>query len=171
MKAHVEAPVAGSIILAGVLLKLGGYGLIRVSIFFISDYILIKEFIIILSLWGGLILRLSCMRYMDIKLLIAASSVVHISTCIAGIFVLREWGLKGCLIIMIAHGLCSSGLFFLANVVYERTNSRRILINKGLLNILPRIRLWWFLLVVSNMAGPPSFNLVGEILLLIRVVN
>nr|YP_009515485.1 NADH dehydrogenase subunit 4 [Trinorchestia longiramus]AYB71596.1 NADH dehydrogenase subunit 4 [Trinorchestia longiramus] len=171
LKAHVEAPVAGSMILAGVLLKLGGYGLVRFSPFFLEGGKIVKEFVIVFSVWGGLVLSLVCLRFSDMKLLIAASSVVHMSGCICGIFILSDWGLKGCLVMMLAHGICSSGLFYLANVVYERTNSRSMMVNKGLLSVMPVFSLWWFLLVVSNMAGPPSYNLAGEIMLLVSVVN
>jgi NADH:ubiquinone oxidoreductase subunit 4 (subunit M) len=113
--------------------------------------------------------RLSCLRQIDIKLLIASSSVVHIRICIGGLFVLREWGLKGTVAVMLGHGLCSSGLFYLANVVYERTGRRSISISKGLLRLIPRICLWWFILLASNIAAPPRLNLFGEILL-IRVL-
>lgn len=72
---------------------------------------------------------------------------------------------------MLAHGLCSSGIFSVANIVYERRQSRRLLSNKGLLNLIPRIALWWFLLVVGNMAGPPSLNLIGEVILLRGLIS
>ena len=87
-------------------------------------------------------MRVGCLRLVDIKLLIASSSVVHISMCIGVIFIFRDLGYKGCLIIIVAHGLCSSGLFFLANNVYERTSSRRLFISKGLLNLAPSLSLW-----------------------------
>ena len=69
------------------------------------------------------------------------------------------------------HGLCSSGLFCLANMVYERIRSRSLLISKGLLNFMPRIGLWWFLLRAGNIAAPPTLNLLGEVSLIIRVVS
>nr|QQQ88797.1 NADH dehydrogenase subunit 4 [Hyalella armata] len=171
LKAHVEAPVAGSMILAGVLLKLGGFGLIRMLSLLDYDYTLLKELIISVSIWGGLLVSINCLRYMDMKLLIASSSVVHMSTCITALFIMTEWSVKGCLLMMIAHGICSSGLFSLANMAYERTNSRSMLVTKGLLNLTPMISLWWFLMLASNMAAPPSINLAGEIMLLMSLIS
>nr|QWC54434.1 NADH dehydrogenase subunit 4 [Gammarus lacustris] len=171
LKAHVEAPVAGSMILAGVMLKLGGYGLIRFLPATVNAPSLFSEIILCLSLWGGVIVSLSCLRQMDMKLLIASSSVVHMSMCIGGLFVLSEWGFKGTVMVMIAHGLCSSGLFYLANVVYERSSSRSMAISKGLLSLMPSICLWWFVMLAANMAAPPTMNLLGEILLMVSLVS
>ena len=170
-KAHVEAPIAGSIILAGVLLKLGGYGLIRVLVIF---QLIRKEFSwlwIRLRIVGGIYVRLICIRQVDIKSLIAYSSVVHMSLVLCGVIIFSWWGLAGCVILMVGHGLCSSGLFCLANIVYERTGSRRLMVNKGLLSFIPRMGLWWFLLSVRNIASPPSLNLAGEIMLILTVVR
>lgn len=171
LKAHVEAPVAGSIILAGVLLKLGGYGLIRVLPLWTNTTTILRELFIRIRLLGGIIVRIGCLRLVDIKLLIASSSVVHIRICISGLFIFTDRGVKGAILIIVAHGLCSSGLFFLANVIYERTSSRRILIAKGLLNFMPNICLWWFLLCSFNIAAPPRINLVREIELIIRLMS
>nr|YP_011008861.1 NADH dehydrogenase subunit 4 [Charybdis miles]WPV76778.1 NADH dehydrogenase subunit 4 [Charybdis miles] len=170
-KAHVEAPIAGSMILAGVLLKLGGYGLIRVLVMF---QMISKEFSwlwVSLSIIGGIYVSLMCMRQVDMKSLIAYSSVVHMSLVLCGIMIFSWWGLAGCVILMVGHGLCSSGLFCLANMVYERTGSRSLMVNKGLLSFMPSMGLWWFLLSVSNMASPPSLNLAGEIMLILTVVS
>nr|QQQ88784.1 NADH dehydrogenase subunit 4 [Hyalella kochi] len=171
LKAHVEAPVAGSMILAGVMLKLGGFGLIRVFPLLDSNYYMMKELIISVSVWGGVLISLNCLRYTDMKLLIASSSVVHMSTCVAALFIMTEWGVKGCLLMMLAHGVCSSGLFFLANTAYERTNSRSLLVSKGLLNLAPMMSLWWFLLLAANMAAPPTINLASELMLLTSLIS
>nr|YP_009941520.1 NADH dehydrogenase subunit 4 [Pseudocrangonyx joolaei]QOC70578.1 NADH dehydrogenase subunit 4 [Pseudocrangonyx joolaei] len=170
-KAHVEAPMAGSMLLAGVLLKLGGYGLLRMMPYLSSAGEIISSAIISLSLWGGFFVSLSCLRQLDIKVLIAYSSVVHMSGCISGLFILSEWGYKGSVVMMVGHGLCSSGLFYMANVVYERTSSRSMMISKGLMNIMPIMTLWWFMLLAANMAAPPTLNLVGEIMLIISILS
>nr|YP_009649177.1 NADH dehydrogenase subunit 4 [Ovalipes punctatus]QDA22802.1 NADH dehydrogenase subunit 4 [Ovalipes punctatus] len=170
-KAHVEAPVAGSMILAGVLLKLGGYGLIRVLVLFQEVN---KEFCwlwVSLGLIGGVWISLMCLRQVDMKSLIAYSSVAHMSLVLCGLVVFSWWGLAGGVILMVGHGLCSSGLFCLANIVYERMGSRSLFINKGLLSFMPSMGMWWFLLSVSNMASPPSLNLLGEISLIISVLS
>ena len=170
-KAHVEAPVAGSIILAGVLLKLGGYGLIRLLVLLNEKPFWGNIFIIVLAIWGGFLTRLICLRQVDMKLLIAYSSVVHISLCIGALMLSDRWGNIGLIRVIIGHGLCSSGLFSLSNMVYERTHSRSVWVSKGLLNLIPLISLWWFLIISGNIAAPPRLNLLGEIGIIIRLIN
>ena len=167
-KAHVEAPVAGSIILAGILLKLGGYGIIRLSAFFLHNPLIFS--VGILTIWGGGILGALCLRIRDIKVIIAYSSVVHISLVFIGVIRYFSWGLNGAMVIIVAHGLCSSGIFAWANIVYERRHSRRLTLNKGLLTISPSFSFWWFLLIVRNFAGPFTLNLAGEIFLIINTI-
>ncbi len=167
-KAHVEAPVAGSMILAGILLKLGSYGLFRLAHKFPLYNLTSSSFVVTLSLLGGVIARFICIRQTDIKSLIAYSSVSHMGLTTGGIISNTLWGWHGAFIILIAHGLCSSCLFALANITYESTQRRRIYITKGLLNLFPFITFWWFCLSSCNIAAPPSLNLAGEILLITR---
>nr|UBD09523.1 NADH dehydrogenase subunit 4 [Leptodius exaratus] len=170
-KAHVEAPVAGSMILAGVLLKLGGYGLIRILVIFQPMSGMYCWLWVSLGLIGGAYISFVCLRQVDMKSLIAYSSVAHMSLVLCGLMNFSMWGLSGGVIVMVGHGLCSSGLFCLANIVYERVSSRSLVVGKGLLSFMPSMGLWWFLLSVSNMASPPSLNLLGEISLIISVVS
>nr|YP_009743987.1 NADH dehydrogenase subunit 4 [Adhemarius dariensis]QIE12751.1 NADH dehydrogenase subunit 4 [Adhemarius dariensis] len=165
-KAHVEAPVSGSMILAGIMLKLGGYGLLRILIFLQEVNMKLNYIWLIISLLGGFYISLKCFCQVDIKSLIAYSSVSHMSVVIGGIMIMNCWGYFGSYIMMIGHGLCSSGMFCLANINYERLNSRSLFINSGMMNFMPSMSLWWFLLMSSNMSAPPSLNLLGEISLI-----
>nr|AYN73092.1 NADH dehydrogenase subunit 4 [Doryichthys boaja] len=170
-KAHVEAPIAGSMVLAAVLLKLGGYGMMRLLVILSP---LTKELsypFIILALWGIIMTGSICLRQTDLKSLIAYSSVSHMGLVAAAILIQTPWAFTGALILMIAHGLTSSALFCLANTNYERTHSRTMVLARGLQMALPLMATWWFISSLANLALPPLPNLMGELIIITSLFN
>nr|YP_009388867.1 NADH dehydrogenase subunit 4 [Vespa velutina]AQT19235.1 NADH dehydrogenase subunit 4 [Vespa velutina nigrithorax]QKG04149.1 NADH dehydrogenase subunit 4 [Vespa velutina auraria]BAX73958.1 NADH dehydrogenase subunit 4 [Vespa velutina]BBC27616.1 NADH dehydrogenase subunit 4 [Vespa velutina]BBC27629.1 NADH dehydrogenase subunit 4 [Vespa velutina] len=170
-KAHVEAPVFGSMILAGVLLKLGSYGMLRMMQIFYLNIVSYSYIIITLGLVGGILMSLMCLIQVDMKMLVAYSSIVHMSLLVSGMVTMTKIGMVGGLMMMLAHGLCSSGLFYIVNINYECFGSRLIYLNKGSMSIYPSLGLFWFLMCSSNLSAPISLNLISEIFLLISLMS
>nr|WGF19862.1 NADH dehydrogenase subunit 4 [Batagur affinis edwardmolli] len=170
-KAHVEAPIAGSMILAAVLLKLGGYGIIRMSMTLAPPLKMPSHPFMMLALWGVIMTGFVCLCQTDLKSLIAYSSVSHMGLVIAATLTRAEWACTGAITLMIAHGLTSSMLFCLANTNYERTNSRTLLLARNMQLLLPLMGLWWLSASLTNMALPPTINLMGELTIIISLFN
>nr|YP_009122027.1 NADH dehydrogenase subunit 4 [Mugilogobius chulae]AJH65783.1 NADH dehydrogenase subunit 4 [Mugilogobius chulae] len=170
-KAHVEAPIAGSMVLAAVLLKLGGYGMMRMMTILEPLTKQLSYPFLILALWGVVMTGSICLRQTDLKSLIAYSSVGHMGLVAAGILLQTPWGLTGALILMIAHGLTSSALFCLANTNYERTHTRTMVLARGLQMALPLMTTWWFTASLANLALPPLPNLMGELMIISSLFN
>jgi NADH-ubiquinone oxidoreductase chain 4 len=170
-KAHVEAPVSGSIILAGLLLKLGVYGLYIFIPFVFHQLILFRDFFFIWGLWGALVSSFICFRQVDLRKIIAYISIMHIGIVISSVFSFLLYSLFSVFLILLAHGLTSSGLFYSLNCFYERLYSRSIFLAKGGSYILPSLFFWFTIVISSNISLPPSFNFFSELILCFSVLH
>ena len=168
--AHVEAPTAGSVILAGVLLKLGGYGLIRFSLAMFpvasADF---APYVFALSAIAIVYTSLVAMMQTDIKKLIAYSSVAHMGYVTMGIFAANAQGVQGAIFQMLSHGLISGALFLCVGVVYDRMHTREISAYGGLVNNMPNYAVAFMLFTMANVGLPGTSGFVGEFLVLIGV--
>ena len=164
-KAHVEAPVFGSIILAAILLKLGRFGLWLFVPYIYLDRV---NIFISISFIGRILVRLLCLRLTDLKIIIAYSSVGHIGCVLIPIIISNQIASFGGILLMLAHGIRSSAIFLISFYLYQINYSRSLLLTKGLLVRSRVMSLLWFLILIVNIAAPPTLNLLAEILVISR---
>ncbi len=166
--AHVEAPTAGSVILAGILLKMGGYGFIRFSLpMFPEASLYFANFVFALSVIAIVYTSLVAMMQEDIKKLIAYSSVAHMGFVTMGLFTLNAQGVQGAVFQMVSHGLVSGALFLCVGIVYDRMHTRMISAYGGLVNKMPLYALVFLLFTMANVGLPGTSGFVGEFLTLL----
>jgi NADH-quinone oxidoreductase subunit M len=166
--AHVEAPTAGSVILAGVLLKMGGYGFLRFSLPMFPDAsMLFQPLMFALSVIAIVYASLVAFRQTDIKKLIAYSSVAHMGFVTLGIFAFNETGIQGAIFQMISHGVISGALFFCVGVIYDRMHTREIAFYGGLVHRMPVYAALFMLFSMANVGLPGTSGFVGEILTMV----
>ncbi len=166
--AHVEAPTAGSVILAGVLLKLGGYGFVRFSLpMFPQASADLVWIIAVLSVVAVVYTSLVALVQTDMKKLIAYSSIAHMAFVTAGLFVFNTQGIEGGIVMMLSHGLVSGALFLCVGVIYDRLHTREIAAYGGLANFMPRYALFFLLFTMASVGLPATSGFVAEFLVLL----
>jgi NADH-quinone oxidoreductase subunit M len=166
--AHVEAPTAGSMILAGVLLKMGGYGFLRFSLpMFPHASELFAPVIFALSVIAVIYTSLVALAQSDMKKMIAYSSVAHMGFVTIGIFTFTEQGIAGAMFQMISHGLVSAALFFCVGVVYDRLHTREIDAYGGVAKVMPRYAVFFMFMMLASVGLPGTSGFVGEMLVLV----
>lgn len=166
-EAHVEAPTEGSVLLAGVLLKLGTYGFLRYSVELMGmSSVYYLPLINVLGGVGMVYTALTCLRQTDMKRIIAYGSVGHMSMTILGLVSLREEGIEGGVLQMVSHGIVSGGLFVCIGMIYSRVKSRQLWYMSGLAEMMPLLAIVFLGLILGNMGFPGTSSFIGEFLLL-----
>ena len=169
-EAHVEAPTIGSVLLAGILLKLGVYGFLRISLTLFPDASLFfSPILYVLCSIGVIYTSLTAIRQTDIKRIVAYSSIAHMNLIVIGLFSFTLIGLDGALLQTISHGFVASGLFFLIGILYQRYGSRSIFYYGGLVHVMPLYSTIFLIFTLANIALPGTSSFIAEFLLLIGI--
>lgn len=170
-EAHVEAPTAGSVLLAGVLLKLGTYGVLRflIPLFPVASFYF-TPLVFLFSLMGVCYASLATLAQVDLKKIVAYSSVAHMSFVVLGLFGFNSQAVSGSIFLMLSHGLVSGGLFFLVGFVYERYKTRLLPYYGGLVMLMPIFSFFFLSFSLSNMALPGTSSFIGEFLIMLGLL-
>jgi NADH-quinone oxidoreductase subunit M len=167
----VEAPTEGSVLLAGLLLKLGGYGFIKILLnLFIDGSYYFKPFIYFLCAISIIISSFNAIVQTDFKKLIAYTSISHMNFIVMGIFSCNIYGLCGSIFLMLGHGIISSGLFSCVGIIYDRYHTRQIEYFSGLVFGMPIFSTLFFIILIGNFGFPLTCNFVGEFVILVSLV-
>lgn len=171
-EAHVEAPTEGSVLLAGILLKMGGYGFLRILVpIFWNATIFFIPLVFVLCSIAIVYTSLVTLRQIDLKRIIAYSSIAHMNISILGFFAMNIYSIVGSIFLMIGHGIVSAALFFVIGIVYDRYKTRLIKYYGGIIQFMPLFAVFCFFFILGNISFPGTCNFVGEVLIFFGLVS
>jgi len=166
-EAHCEAPTSGSVILAGILLKLGGFGFLRYSVgLFPDSSSFFSPFVYLISILGIVYASITTIQQIDLKKIIAYSSVGHMGVVTIGIFSANTQGILGSVFLMLSHGIVSGALFLCIGILYERHHTRIIKYYSGLLTTMPIFSIFFTIFTLANIGLPGTSSFIGEFLII-----